>query len=786
MFFPASRFSERKNVEEAIELGEINSRHFGLRALNLSHNGLTESFLDGFSPGTSDTPLVRTSLLANLIVDYFSHLKLLKLSYNQIRSLNRHHFQLFNCLLKSKLEALIVDHNDLSSIRHDTFYDLKYLKYLDLSNNRLKLIHPLTFSHLNELHVMSVANNQLKALFKTPVLDNQEENLNETSLLNSSLPSLKRLHLQGNKDIQCDFGLKWLFNLRNKLEFDDFSCKLVSCSNQSSTGCNPVKFDSLKDEDFLINASKTPNLIVDTQILDQTSDISIFRRWSKLWFAHNFLVDQVPVTTPYPYLRSKDEDQSLDDQLDKPEKRNYLSWRMSDAIFDCSNRDENGQDDSESTIIWKTQFGYLSYLDKELMDSIYKEQTDDQVYNDQNETISNRNSFKIFYKMNKLTKISNKFTVKVGVKYSGQTLSQFYVNSKNQLIVTNMRQMVTGSFVCISLNERGIKTYEYEMHLRAGVSEYFIYCLFVSLICSIIPSIIGLIICCVCEYQAEKNYPMTPPCYPTPMASTPPNFDFNEWMANAASYLPNINIQETLDQVSKKLRKGMEKASVTVKSLGLTSTAYIYSMYEHSTQRWSDIKSYVPTLNVPTITLPTMKYPPMGQIANKMRNGVGSMFIQLREFCGTSDLTHTASIVDIESDTNASNAVGKTYIMDQFDLRHGESSISANQHFHNYYKFLSYIKEQSDKKQRAKEANKRLNEECEDEHLARSSASLGAVDENMPTTSSYRAPTEQRDFHVPRLNLMVAVVHQNEQEESECDEESSEEFKQTVNKDPVA
>lgn len=110
----------------------------------------------------------------------------------------------------------------------------------------------------------------------------------------------------------------------------------------------------------------------------------------------------------------------------------------------------------------------------------------------------------------------------------------------------------------------------------------------------------------------------------------------------------------------------MEKASVTVKSLGMTSSAYIYSMYEQSSQRWSDIKQYVPNINVPNLTLPTMRYPPtMGQLANRMRMGMGNVFIHFREFCGTTDMTHTASIVDLNADTKASNAVGKTYILDQ-------------------------------------------------------------------------------------------------------------------------
>lgn len=132
-----------------------------------------------------------------------------------------------------------------------------------------------------------------------------------------------------------------------------------------------------------------------------------------------------------------------------------------------------------------------------------------------------------------------------------ETRSMIYVRGNNHLVVTNMRQALSGPFVCIALNERSMKIYEYDIHVRSGVSEYFIYSLVISALAMIIPSIIGLIVCCVCEYQADRNYPMTPPCYPTPVASTPPNFDFNEWMANAYSYLPDFNIQETLEQVKK-------------------------------------------------------------------------------------------------------------------------------------------------------------------------------------------------------------------------------------------
>ena len=261
-------------------------------------------------------------------------------------------------------------------------------------------------------------------------------------------------------------------------------------------------------------------------------------------------------------------------------------------------------------------------------------------------------------------------SVVVGKYFGAMTKSDLYVNNMSQLVVTNFRQALAGPYVCISVNENGIRTYEYDMHVRTGMNEYFIYSLFVSLVSMVIPSLVGMLICCYCEYEAEKNYPMTPACYPTPMANTPPNFDFNEWMANAAKYLPNVNlnIHDTLEQVNKKLRKGMEKATVTVKSLGLTSHAYLNSVYEQSTQRWSEMKGYRPSLNMPTISLPSMKYPPVGQLANRMRMGVGNMLLQMREFCGTSDLTHTVSFNDIGTDTNAYNQMGATFMnIEQFD-----------------------------------------------------------------------------------------------------------------------
>ena len=141
-------------------------------------------------------------------------------------------------------------------------------------------------------------------------------------------------------------------------------------------------------------------------------------------------------------------------------------------------------------------------------------------------------------------------TVKVGQKFGGESWSNYLVNAQSQLIVTNMRQIVAGPFVCISINAKGMKTYEYDIHVRVGVDEYFIYCLFVSIMSGFVPSMISLVICVICEYKAARDYNIIRhyTCHPTPLAGTPPNFDFNDWVANAASYLPNIKIQDTLDQ----------------------------------------------------------------------------------------------------------------------------------------------------------------------------------------------------------------------------------------------
>jgi hypothetical protein len=641
LMFPFEVYGHRELIEAAIDSNKLNSDRFQLEFINITYCGLTNDFLDSFKSRPS---LIHSTLFHRFVIDFFTHLRVIKFSSNNFTHLERKTFELFSA---SPVEALLFDSNQLTTVRHDTFYDMPFLKLIDLSHNHLKVIHPLTFLNSFNIFMLNLADNQLKAIFNTPKISAT----NQTT----QLMSLKYLYLKNN-NLMCDSGLVWLFNRKNNLTLDDFECKYNSSK--------AIEFSSIEFETTLENYSSVPSINIDSSILEKSSYFSLLNLMSKQWFAWNVFIDVLPVTTPFPYLMSKDKE--VDENFDRGEKHVFHSWYMSDLVLKCSS-------DSKSTILWKTQYGYLSFMPEE--------------------------NYKIFYQMNTLTKISQNISVTVGRKFGGQTTSNFFVNSKNELTVTNMRQAVSGPFVCISLNEKGIKTYEYDLYVRTGVGENFINSLMASLAFSLITLTIGIISCCILEHKANKNFPQTPPYYPTPLrtplASTPPNFDFNEWMSNAASYLPNINIHDTLEQVSKKLRKGMEKASVTVKSLGLTSTAYIYSVYEHGTQRWSDIKSYVPTLNVPTITMPTMRYTPVSILANRMRTGVGNIFIPIGKFCGTTDLAHTASINDLQADTNASNSIGKILILDQMDLKNSQQNI--HQHYQGYYKFLNFLKEESKK-----------------------------------------------------------------------------------------
>lgn len=212
--------------------------------------------------------------------------------------------------------------------------------------------------------------------------------------------------------------------MRDKLKLDDFRCNaniMKEGKNQTS-----VVFRSLESQQLLVDNCPSPQIYVDTKLLEKSSSISLIREMSKRWFAWNLFPDELPTTTPFPYLRSNESvvekelkrDSSDDILIDNQERHVFQTWQYDDAVFECSTKPNSSSSDlSKSTIIWKTQFGYLSYLDKELMDAIKEDQHYDTNEIKNYESWPNYNSFKIFYKLNKLTKIYKNLTVRVAKKF---------------------------------------------------------------------------------------------------------------------------------------------------------------------------------------------------------------------------------------------------------------------------------------------------------------------------------------------------------------------------------
>ena len=739
------------NVDEA-QQHESSLVSFALSGMQLREHVLLNNLTGHRRLASSNGSEFNATRYEMALVAYFSRLRLVDLSGNRFEHLDRRHMALF---ASASLETLSLSGCSIVSLRHDTLHDLTRLVRLDLSNNRLLVVHPLTFAASLRLESLDLGHNKLKALFRPVHVDEA----NSTQ----SLQMLASLRLVGNDDIECNCGLAWLRLRRttSALRIDDeFACRDKHTRQL-------VPFAEVSEAALDCRQVPGPRLAVDTSDLERTSQFSLFRSLSKQWFAWTVFEDILPTTTPFPFLGDPIAQQHQQQQ--QRQKHTFHVWHDTEAVFKCS----RAANSSRATIVWKTQYGYLSYLDKSLREAVSErdprlkydaedyddDDDDDDDYDDDDDDedeekkSSNYNSFKMFFALNRLSKVHRRFSVVIGNSLVWDDVSRFYVTRDNELVVTSMRQAVAGSFVCMAVDESGrVDSYEYDIRVRTGVNEYFIYSLFVALVAMIVPSIAGSILCCICEYHAYKTYPMTPPCFTTPQTQTPPNFDFNEWMSNAASYLPNINIHDTLEQVSKKLRKGMEKASVTVKSLGLTSTAYIYSMYEQSSQRWSDIKAYVPNLNVPTLSMPTMRYAPVNQLASRMRTGMGNVF---HSFCGTSDLQHTASILDL--DVHTSSALGTTYItLDQLDMNSltaaaavaGASDTHRKESIENYLRFLRLIGKET-RLNAHQSASTATHINYGNPNQNSSSVDTAGTPGSTITTVSFHMPNEQQQLPTP-------------------------------------
>ena len=550
----------------------------------------------------------------------FQNLTYLDLSFNELTSLSQKQMNIFKMnedqvdddFIRINIQVLKLDHNSLRFIRYNTFKNFFNLTYLDLSHNQLKYLHPLSVPPSAQL--LDLSYNSIQEIYR------------------QNYENLKYFYLNSdNITLKCDCFLLDLFSKykANEIHLDEFKCTNVSFKR--TIEFKNLNYDDLNDDCNNYNVSISYKV---EHSLKKSTSYSYLAKLAHRWFTW-YILPENTVTDVLPKIPMLIDNY---DNFTHVDVVNLVANRLTNINITCES------DELNSFVIWKTPFGYFV----------------------------REENLAMFHMMSNLTRVTKLLELETGPgRFSGaNTMNKIFVNEKNELIVTNFRQIYTGDYTCIVLNSLNYDQIKFNINGRAGVSDHFLYCLAVSLVCSTVTSIVGIVFCLICEKQALDSFPMTPPVFPTPLdtvPTTPPNFDFNQWMTNTAS-----NIQGTLDQASKKLRKGLEKATVTVKSIGVTSTAYFYSVYEQSTQRLHTIKSYkLPTL--PTVSLPTMKY--SNQLATRMgrlRTGVADVFLQFREFCGSSDLTHTASIATIESDTNASNAVG--YIVGK--ISHMESGMN--------------------------------------------------------------------------------------------------------------
>jgi hypothetical protein len=150
-------------------------------------------------------------------------------------------------------------------------------------------------------------------------------------------------------------------------------------------------------------------------------------------------------------------------------------------------------------------------------------------------------------------------------------------------------------------------------------------------------------------------------------------------------------------------------------------------------------------------------------------------------------LAHTASINDLQSDTNASNSIGKILILDQLDLK------NTSQNIQQQYQFLNYLKEESKRNKNSIDINMSLNKiNIDDKFVSQiivlespRPSSLSPVDHlqddcslsecssknqnNRPTTSSAALMSKKQN-----VNLIVAFINSHKIDKSHVDNDNNE------------
>lgn len=183
-----------------------------LELLNLTNNSISSTKWNTLVPITSlKTLLVAWNKIKNvsdLNLDQFNQVKDLDLSYNQIESIQRIHFQ----NLSLSLEKLNLESNSINFVE---FGNLVNLKTLYLRSNMIERISSNTFSNLIELREIYLENNKITLIDQdsfTQTISLTLLNLRNNSL--QTIPIIKSLQKLTKLDMANQNG--FLVSLPNK------------------------------------------------------------------------------------------------------------------------------------------------------------------------------------------------------------------------------------------------------------------------------------------------------------------------------------------------------------------------------------------------------------------------------------------------------------------------------------------------------------------------------------------------------------------------------------------
>ncbi|XP_029652540.1 adhesion G protein-coupled receptor L2-like [Octopus sinensis] len=130
------------------------------------------------------------------IIQTYSHLKKLNISYNKLQNIKRGFFQRLTLL-----EELYLGHNNISTIEDGSFANLLQLKKLNLRGNALSTISSRIFPHLLSLTYLDLSESQIKEIEDGAFL---------------FLPKITEIDLRSNSNMVCGCHLPALVNYTKK------------------------------------------------------------------------------------------------------------------------------------------------------------------------------------------------------------------------------------------------------------------------------------------------------------------------------------------------------------------------------------------------------------------------------------------------------------------------------------------------------------------------------------------------------------------------------------------